>query len=46
VQSGTQAVSRRSSSAPAPVGPPNLWAVMLMADSPDAAKSTGNWPTA
>ena len=43
---GTQTVSRRSSSAPTPVGPPNLWAVTLMAESPAAAKSTGMWPTA
>src|SRR6201999_2815115 len=44
--SGTQLVSRRSSSAPTPVGPPNLWAATLIADSPLAAKSTGIWPTA
>jgi hypothetical protein len=44
--SGTQLVSRRSSSAPTPVGPPNLWAATLIAERPLAAKSTGIWPTA
>ena len=39
-------MSRRSTSAPTPVGPPNLWAATLIADSPLAVKSTGIWPTA
>src|SRR5262245_38325142 len=43
---GTQLVSRRSSSAPTPVEPPNLWAATLIAERPLAAKSTGIWPTA
>ena len=30
---------------PTPAGPPNLCAVTLIADSPDAAKPTGIWPT-
>ena len=44
--SGTQVTSRRSSNAPTAGGPPNLCAVTLIAESPLAAKSTGNWPTA
>ena len=36
--SGTHAVSRRSSSAPTPVGPPNLCAATLIADSPLAGE--------
>ncbi len=43
---GTQLTSRRSSNAPTPGGPPNLCAATLIADSPLAAKPTGNWPTA
>ena len=38
--------SRRSSSAPAPIGPPSLCPVIVSASAPLAAKSTGTWPTA
>ena len=44
--SGVHSASRRSSSAPAPIGPPSLCPVIVSASTPLAAKSTGTCPTA
>jgi hypothetical protein len=43
---GVTGVSRRTSSAPTPTGPPILWPVTVSASTPLRAKSTGTWPTA
>ncbi len=44
--SGVHSASRRSTSTPAPIGPPSLCPVMVSASTPLAATSTGTWPTA
>ena len=43
---GTGSMPLASSSAPTPTGPPILWAVMVRAVAPLAARSTGSWPAA
>src|SRR5205807_2672135 len=43
---GTHSTSRPSNSTPAPIGPPNLCPVTVIASTPLDPKSTGIWPTA
>ena len=46
VQHGTRSRPRRATSAPAPIGPPTLWALSVRQSTVLAARSSGSWPRA